>query len=309
MRSAIVAVAMLLAGAAHANEQCALHQIGSLELQRTADGRLTVPVTIGGQPHRMLISISGAFSWLYADFADAQGFNHPIANPNYANANPPKDIYEVPDFGFGNAVIKDAQFFRMKNAPSSSSDVIGELSIDLLSRFDVEVDLKKNRINLFTQDHCPGKVVYWTRTPYAAIPFETDSSQHPNLPMELDGKQIRVALTLGNSAAVMGMEAAKRIFDLDKDSFHVTQIAGTPSDHPKYRYPFEALNVDGLLIKRPAIDIDPKVKDCLTYDEGFKRSWCFGGADVYLSQTELSQLHLFFAFKEHVLYVTPADAH
>jgi hypothetical protein len=307
---AIIAIAMLVAGSAHAGEQCALHQIGSLELQRAADGSLTVPVTVNGQPRTMFISISGPFSWFYADFVDAQNFNQPMAYlPGSAKANPRKDIYEVPEFGFGKALIKNAQFFRMKSAPSRPHGVIGELTVDLLSKFDMEVDLKRGRINLFLQDHCPGKVVYWTHSPYAAIPFENDSSQHPNLPMELDGKQIRVALTLGSGPAVMGMEAAKRIFGLNKDTFRVTQVADTPSDHPKYRYPFEALNVNGLLIKRPEIDIDPKVTDCLTYTEGFKRSWCFGGADVYLGRSELSQLRLFFAFKEQVLYVTPADAH
>jgi hypothetical protein len=305
----VLLAATFMAGSANADEKCALHQVASLDLQRLADGAVVVPATIMGRQQRMLISISAPFSWIYADFGEAEGFKNPPPEPGNGSANPPHDIYQISEVRIGNATIKDAQFYRMKKVPAHSHDAFGQLSVDLLSKFDMEIDLKRNKINLFSQEHCPGNVVYWTRSPYAAIPFEADTSQHPNLPMELDGKQIRVALTLAKGNAAMSMEAAKRLFDLDKDSFRMTPIVGTQADHPKYRYPFGVLNIDGLLIKNPMIDLDPKINDCLTYDKGFRRSWCFGGADVYLGENELSQLHLFFAFKEGMLYVTPADAH
>jgi hypothetical protein len=47
------------------------------------------------------------------------------------------------------------------------------LGLDILTMFDVELDLAHHKINLFAKDHCPGKVIYWTKNAgVASVPMK-----------------------------------------------------------------------------------------------------------------------------------------
>src|SRR6185437_16077875 len=97
------------------------------------------------------VDVSNPYSFLYADYADAEGFNPPMPNENWrGSANPSKELYEVPELVIGGTRGKDVVFVRMKGPRKLGNDVVGELASDMLSRFDVELDLKNNKMNLFS---------------------------------------------------------------------------------------------------------------------------------------------------------------
>lgn len=310
MKWMCLVAALLLTGAAHADEQCSLHEVSSFHLQKVANGGYAIPVTIMGKPQLMRVDVSYGFSYLNSEYGDAQGFHGP--QPHFGGANPPKDEYEVPDFDLGDVQGKYVVFRRIKLAAAQTDGTIGGLGMDMLGRFDVELDLKNDKLTLFSQKRCPGKVVYWTSSPYAVINFGIDGIYHPYFLMDLDKKRISVSLTLQAGNARMSLVTAKRVFDIGEDSYLVSKVAVGSAGASVYRFPFKLLDMNGASIQNPTIDIDPKLKEC---SPGVPIVWrgregvCYGGADLYLGQNELRKLRLFFAFGERKLYVTAADAH
>jgi len=72
----------------------------------------------------------------------------------------------------------------------------GRLGLDVLSRQDVELDLTRSKLNLFSRDHCSGKVIYWSPPggAVAAIPLTIQKTGHIMTNMSIDGQ----LLTVGN---------------------------------------------------------------------------------------------------------------
>jgi hypothetical protein len=306
--------AVLLCAANARAEDCTLHRVGSLELKPLDHGELGVDVVIAGKPQTLVLGLSNPFSYLVASYADKAGFapkNLPdgvVVNVGHGHAT---GTLVVPDLRIGATGGKNIHFLRVEDSAVDDHPANGLLGLDVLSSLDVELDFANNRANLYAQDHCPGKVVYWTAF-YAALPFRTDETGHPSFHMELDGKRIKVAFDLVPGHARMGMLTAKRLFDIDETSPGVEAIAVKPPEYsPIHRYPFKALSADGIAIANPQIDLFPQTAECrpfARYDDP-DRTRCLAGADLRIGLDVLRQLHLYFAFKEKVLYVTPAGAH
>src|SRR5262249_240162 len=121
----------------------------------------------------------------------------------------------VPHLTLGGAGMKNVEMLWSYSGGVAGTEAVGALGVDVLSRFDVELDIQKRKINLFSPDRCPGKAVYWSNS-YAAAPLDLDMGGHPSVQMDLDGKPVRVELDLmpGNSA--MGLKTAGRIFNIDQ---------------------------------------------------------------------------------------------
>lgn len=315
VRAAILLSAALFAGAAQADEQCTLRQLGSFELKQLSDGMLSIPITIAGKPQIMEVAISSPFSYLYADYGDAENFPKKKLPSNIAihiNGQDPKKTYTIPTLLIGNAAAKDIEMVRVEGPRQSKGEAVGQIALDLLANFDVEFDMKNEKMNLFAQDHCDGQVVYWAKS-YATLPFKTDASGHTNFKMSLDGKDVTVAFDISPRPGIMGMKTANRIFDLDENSPGVARVENTRKDGPSiYRYPFKSLSIEGVTITNPKIFLYQQSTECRTnlrISENTRFYRCFGASDLHLGLAEICQLHLYFAFKEKKLYVTAADAH
>ena len=64
----------------------------------------------------------------------------------------------------------------------------------MLQKFDADFDFGGNKLNLISQNHCEGKVVYWPATTTAVVPFAHDAAGHLTFPMTLDGRRVRAML-------------------------------------------------------------------------------------------------------------------
>jgi len=313
MRWALVTAGLLCAAPAWADEPCHLKQYASLELETLPDGGFGVPVTLAGKDAILMVGIGVPYSYLDATFTAALGANVKIAPiPLTETAGSAKSNGEVtvPDFQLGRISAKNARFLRMGHM-ESLGPAVGMLALDILSGFDVELDLAKKRMNLFAHENCPGNGVYWADT-YADIPFTTDVVGHPTFRMELDGKGLTVGMVMGARRGFMSTAAASRLFDIT-----VPSTSDDKSPAQSVHHQFRELKIAGLAVENPMIDIDPTMPDCRAdlpgreggdlAGDGLRR--CYGLSDLELGSNELTRLRLYFAFKEKVLYVTPADAH
>lgn len=83
--------------------------------------------------------------------------------------------------------------------PGLSSD--GLIGGDILSHYDVELNFVARKLNLFSPDHCEGKVIYWPATAGAIVPFSMrrpsagDTDIH--VPITVDGKDLQAIIDTG----------------------------------------------------------------------------------------------------------------
>lgn len=296
-----------------AEEACGLKQYASLDMITLANGEIAVAAEIDGKPVTMAVSVSFPYSYVLESYAPSSDFpRHSLRSVMIILGG--KLVYErltVPSLTLGGARMKNVEMLSSYSGSVEGTEAVGALGVDVLSRFDVEIDFSKRKINLFSPDRCAGKVVYWSDS-YAAAPLDLDIGGHPSVQMDLDGKPVKVEFDLESGSGSMGMKTAERIFDINPSNPGVSPLTNPANGKLRgYRFPFKLLSIPGISVSRPDIFLDPGRQDCPGHQTA--TLWhtidqCFGTSDVTLGMEELKQLHLYIAYKEKMLYVTPAGA-
>ncbi len=289
-------------------------QLASLPVTVLSDGRLGVPVTLAGKQQILILGISDPYSYLYASYVKAEGLdvkNMPRGMGINIGKTHADEVAIVPELKIGGASGKNVQFAEFDDAVGHDNGAVGELALNILSSFDVELDLANNSVNLFSKNRCPGNVVYWSDS-YATLPFVTDASGHPSVKMLLDGKAITVAFSITKGPAFMAMATVKRLWGMDETAPGMTPIANASGGAPtRYRYPFKQLAVEGVTIANPQINLFANASECRAPSSnaiplGSGGRGCYGASDLELGLKELKQLHIYFSFKEKKIYLTAA---
>jgi hypothetical protein len=324
--AALLAFAGLLCPAAQAADQpapraapeCPLTVMATLPLATLSNGQPSVTANIGGKEEAFTLGLSDPYSYLYGSYIKARGFtlkDMPKGAVIRMGQKQSSAVAVVPEFTIGTASGKNLQFAQFDDPAKSSGDV-GELALDILSHFDLDFDLANSTLKLISQDHCAGKVVYWADT-FAPVPFITDPTGHPSFRMLLDGKALTVAFAIMPRPAFMAMATVKRLWGMDATASGMTPTATDAKGAPTtYRYPFRQLAIEGVAIANPQIDLLANGTDCHPRPDpspyvmpmGQQRASCYGASELELGLNEMRQLHLYFAFKEKMLYVTAASA-
>jgi len=300
-------------------QECGLRQFASIDLVANERSLPIVEAQLGGHTVHLLIDTGGVYSTIRKDLADALGlraFDMGKRMTMYgANGARLNSYAEVPDFKLGGiALDKYPMMLRPDSDPAHGFD--GTLAPDFLSKFEVDLDFGAHKLNLFAVDHCPGKVVYWTKS-YVEIPFKFDEVTHISVPVTLDGHETAAIVDTGTSVTTLDEGLAKNAFDLTASSAGVEQLSSANADGPlRYRYRFKALSFQGVAVNNPLIsilsdqagrsfrhDFDSKMDIDAIY--GVK----LDGPQMILGTNVLSKLHLFISYKEKKLYLTAADAH
>lgn len=252
---------------------CALNLKASIDIKLDDVGRITVPVTINGTKKPMMVDTGAAVSSIT------------LRSVNELNLKLRGFATDVAEFGFGG--------MKGKNIPlevsSFAMESAGLLGGDFLFAFDLDFDFAAAKLNLFSRDHCPGRVVYWTHQPHGEIPFELKDN-HIILKVQLDGQEIAAALHTGAADTVMSFDSASNIFGRGKAT-----LLG--SRH----YPFKSLTFGDVRVGAPSILLAPEVISVDMATGSFQKSM-----DLVVGMGVLRRLHLYISQKEKKIYVTPA---
>ncbi len=190
---------------------------------------------------------------------------------------------------------------------SGDQEVVGVLGLNMNNPADIELDVANKKMNLYSQDHCPGNVVYWAGR-YDATPFEVGQLGEIYFPMELEGKKIESTFDSGTPSTSLYTDITKSLFDFDSHSSGIetkTYSDGRTASH--YRAMnltsdhFQVVNADVYLLEKPFPDcVVTKRRNVTGYDG------CLGNHPLHLGRDVLSRLHIYIATKEKMLYFTPA---
>jgi hypothetical protein len=303
----------------HAAEakDCQLKQYASLDLSGLPNGYLLVPVTIQESRAFMILNTANAFSSITESAASrlALKINRmPFGAKVRSGEKLIEKVATAKGFSLGNVQFKSADFMIVSNdtfGPNpGNAQVIGILGMDVFAHVDVELDVANRKMNLFSQNHCPGRAVYWSKT-YDSSPIRFGQLGELYFPMELEGKKLETTLATGSPTTTLSTDATKKLFNFDSHSSDVeteTDAAGRTTAH--YRAMklsgegIQIINAHITLIDRPQNDYCHlgSRSGAAAYED------CFGIHPLQLGRNVLTKLHIYIATEEKVLYFTPADA-
>jgi len=297
---------------AHA-QGCKLTQVASLPMTVDAEQRLVVPGRLNDRLSTTFAVDTGAFvSLLRRSVADRLGLAFKeIPERVFGVGGRPLTSRVLVTLQLDKLVSPNAPLLLMPDTLLEGSKIAGLVGADYLSNYDLDLDFGGGKLNLFSQGHCQGQVVYWS-SDYLQQPIELDHNHHVFLPITLDGRQLKAVLDTGASDTFLPLPDARWQFGLDPNSPGMEPAgASTTADGsqlPTYRYRFKTMEIAGITFHNPTLSLIPRIERFAT-----KTGSHTGAAEGELPQVtlgihELAKLHLYIAYGEHMLYVTPADA-
>jgi predicted aspartyl protease len=321
-RIALLAMVLAVTGFGSSAQTCGLVQMASLDITMLPEGRIAVPVTINGTPREFMVDTAGVYSSVSDDLVRALGMKKTATGGKIYGVGGSTSIFSVKadSFMIGKNEAKDFHF--IVDNPYAGAKYDGVLAADMLTLFDVDIDMANKKLNLFSQDHCPGKVVYWTRSGYAELPFRLSGSvvsgnrdNHIDVTMQLDGHDLSTNVDTGSFRTWVRMKAASRTLGFDESAPGVERESKA-DDIAVYKGQFKSLTMGGVTVNNPAIDIiADKMEDAyrMEHSEKSRDDPVYGQElsveDLYLGMTTISKLHMYIAYKERKLYITAVDAH
>jgi hypothetical protein len=205
-------------------------------------------------------------------------------------------------------------FVDPADRPTGRGSFDGIIGADMLTNVDADFDFGAKKLNLISQNHCDGKVVYWAAPALATIPFHFDKGGHIAFPLRLDDKRVNAMLDTGAYNTVLNLNIARRTFNVDTNAPDVEKIGELQGGFTAnvYRKQFKTITLDGVTVTNPAIDLLPDmVSNPATPTLGagsIIRDTDANLPDVILGMNVLSKLHVYIAYKEAKLYITAAGS-
>jgi hypothetical protein len=295
-------------------KDCRLPLLDSIDFE-IVNNQLLVPVTIDGHSGRMLLD-TGDISTMVTG-AYVQQFGPTVENlpPSSEARFGPARITQLAhvaalDVGpahFGKAALMVIPVTAMSGRPAW----LGILGMNAFNKVDFELDFSQHKLNLYSQDHCPGAVVYWTKE-FASAPLIRGPLGNYYFPIELEGKKIEAEFSTAVGDNWLTTEVTRSLYGFDEKSQDIetrTDSAG----RVQAQYRAMTLSATGFQVNNAQIRLNTaKPAYCsLTHgpEHAAMYTGCMGGeAPLKLGLNVAQHMHLYFATKEKVLYFTDATA-
>lgn len=284
---------------------CSLKLVNTVPIVMADEGRRAlVPVKVNGTEKEFLLDTGGAMTQISA--AAAEELKLPIMDSDvkmldlYGNAS--TKAARVGTFSLGRLSDRNTRL-PLSTFFSDGGRVSGLLAADYMGRYDIELDFAGGKMNYFSTDHCPGKVVYWPAAAIAVVPILFGDMQHLVLDVSLDGHHLRAMIDTGAPGTTLYAAEAKRVF-------------GITSDDPNKRFEqvFQKLSFEGLEVGNAHIQIIPDKTGSKDPNNGFVTGSRVRRVDdgdptdpvMLIGMNILTKLHIYIAFDERKIYITPA---
>jgi predicted aspartyl protease len=321
LRKGAVALVLVLGfagpGAAECNKPLTL--VTSVDLVPVKDMReVLIPVVLAGKPKVLLVDTGGAMTEITPEAADE------LQLPRQRTAY---QLFDVSGKMSNQYVHASLQLGRLSTdnmaimvAPAGqkfgNDTVAGLLAPDVLRHYDVDIDFGAGKFNLLSQDHCDGKVVYWKADALAVVPMRVMDSGHIMLPVLIDGKEVQAILDTGASNSTLSQPIAESEFALQPGSPDMP-ATGTLVDRPAattYHHVFKTLGFEGIAVTNADIDIIPDFTKQIAQENATPElgSHIVGvksnetQQSMLLGMNILRHFHIYIAYKENRVYITPA---
>ena len=341
LQSVLLAVALAVGALPAVAAECGpLKLVTSLNMTMLPSGRPAILATIGDKPQTLMVDTGGAFSQLTRKAARELNLT-PTTAPNRnglrgITGDTSDQIVRLPSITIGGMRQEYPSFFISPEQgdpnDTAPAEFDGVISPDLLQNFDADFDFAANKLNLFSPDHCEGKVVYWQAPAVAVVPMQliNRAAQRPlglrtrrgresivgrqdlgdiTIRMELDGRRVDAVLDTGVANTNLDLDAAQRDFKVDVNAPDVEKTGELKGGFTAnvYRRRFKTLAVEGVTVANPMVELLPNL---VVNGPGVGRTGSLVRKDeapLVLGMSTLSKLHVYIAYKERKLYISAAN--
>ncbi|HEY1632031.1 MAG TPA: retropepsin-like aspartic protease [Rhizomicrobium sp.] len=315
MRKALLIAALLSSTLAQA-EPCGLQKMAAFDIQGLSNGRIEIPITIADKPFIVMVDTGAPLGILDADVADQIGLKRQKMPGRYEfyslSGEGPTQFAVVPSLKLGQSEAHYTDFL-IATFTGRPDNLAGTIGADLLKNFDVEFDFENQKINLFSQDHCEGSVVYWAPF-FNTAHAEINKDGHIVIKATLDGQPVDAIIDTGSPVSLVNETVSEKLLGIGLDSPGVETIGSGPD--AMQRYEFKSLAFAGITVPGPRIVIAPDAmaeqsrKELTAHKmQGYHGNDIMHAPQLILGLDVLRRLHLYIAYKEKKVYLTAADAH
>jgi predicted aspartyl protease len=324
----VLLVSLLFVTSASAEDCSHLVRQASLDMTPTRADVVVIPVMINGTETHMLLDTGGGVSSVSRKLSTSLNLAAHDAAMKMLDmrGNASRKYVGIDTFGLGGLKGKNVD---MMIWPDPEANFDGLIAGDILSRYDVELNFATRKFNIFSPDHCEGKVVYWPATAVAVVPFtmarpatgnpeEPTSIQmgpdtHIRVPVTLDGKTFTAIIDTGATFTTMNAVTARSAFDLTADSPGMIPVGHHDADQQMFGYVFHTLAFEGIAVTNPHVLIHPQMVGKKDPDNTnllgsrISRRDDDMSPDLLIGMDVLKRLHLYIAYRERKLYITSPD--
>ena len=303
MRAILVLAVLSVLAPGIARAQDCVIPVNSVQMSRSRQGLDLIPVSINGVKKNFLFDTGGAWTSISKDLATELSL--PVEPGKFRmrdiSGNVSTDKVRVREIQVGRIQVLE------RNLPVFSSfSEDGLYAPDSLMQYDVDVDFGTDKLTFLSP--CPGKVPRFKSSKAVAVPLSWDDIRGAKLvvPVTLDGRLLDAVLDTGANRSLLRADIARRSFGVIPGE-PGTPRAGVANGDPRlpvYMHQFKNLTFADIGIDNPRLAILSDASGPITdqFQGPVHAPMMILGMDV------LRKMHLYFAFGEIKLYVTPASA-
>jgi len=283
----------LFAGTAAAQEAACTKQLKMLDeiqMESRGVGPSTVPVEINGTKHNLTFSTTSPYTQVSEATAKSLGLT--VA----------EEQVTVNTLTFGKLEGTNVKMPVMggggRGGAGGPGGAAGRFGLNHMLSYDVDVDFGTDTLKFFDQDHCPGGVLYWQASVVGVMPI-TISNGRVTVPVMIDGKELTGVIDTTAMGLSVKEAVAEKILGLEagmEGKTHTGTLAlGTIGlKNTRFNIVTNGAQVGGSATAS-AINRSAAVQFALAQPE------------VVIGMDLLRKLHLYMAFGEKKLYITPAS--
>jgi hypothetical protein len=183
----------------------------------------------------------------------------------------------------------------------------GILSAGFFQKYDIDLNFRAQRFNMFSSDHCKGQVLYWRAPGVDKLPFRFQNGRI-TVRVVVDGREMDAVIDTGWPRSEMKFDDVDSFYYLRPNSPGVTR-----EGNGLYGYNFRALSFGSVSIRNPHIvlthstavhgeNAGPQTGTLLR-----KSSRTSDQPELTIGADLLKMLHIYIAFNERMVYVTQAS--
>ena len=294
---------------------CQLTRVASLDMTFTPEGRILVPVTINGTPEKMMIDTGAPATTLDPNVANDLGVIEQRIYQGFvfnSRGHQFQQMTVIHSLGLDQSHASELRALISPDPLSHKKSFAGLLGADLLRHYDLEFDFAAHKFNLFSQDHCEGKVIYWPADAVAVVPLHIIATAQIELPVQLDGKDLLAMFDTGADDTYLDAKVAANVFNLKPGTADLKLVNTTTDGHGIYLHTFATLGFDGIAIGHPDVYLFEELGQQAAESSNLLGSRLgdvspeFGDVPLLLGMKEMQHFHIFLSYKEQKLYLTPA---
>jgi Aspartyl protease len=307
---------MIMSNSHAADDACQLRPLGSIDLE--VGHQILVPISIESKRAFVALHTGSAFSLIFEPAVEAFGLKRRKFYSQVALVTGSIKLkylvdvntLQIGDIRFGKSSLL---VYPGKGAlvHHDGIPIVGSIGMDVFSTADFELDLARGKLNLFSQDHCPGQVVYWT-SQFGSSPLFKDSIGAVYFPIELDGEKLEAVFDSGSTISSLDTGITQMVYGFDEKSTGTERIP-RPDGTDAHFYRAMEITAPGLRIADARILLRGPARRCRATKSsrdskaaGFDA--CMGVFPLYLGRSVMQTLRIYFATKENVVYYSSAVA-